>query len=159
MTVLATLVLTAAVAGCGAESPEDSPAPRPPAAATASGAQTSAEGVSDRDVMVDIIDAHLTPTAKHHTDVRLTLANTDAAHRHDLTGVTAEGDRATITGPDAGAPPGDLPLPPATHMDTVADHYTIAFPFRTAPGHAGVPVTFRFAGNPGATLTLPVLPR
>lgn len=143
------------VSGCGPESP-DQPAPAPSAAVTAP--RTSAAGVSEQDSSIDFVDAHLTPAARDRTDVELTLANTDPDRRHDLVKVTAEGKRARITGPGTGGSPGRLPLPAATHVDTLARQYTIALPFGTPAHHTAIPVTFTFAGNPSATLTLPVLP-
>lgn len=155
LSALAGVVVAMTVAGCGSESPDEAPAPAPSAAVTAP--RTSGAGVTDQDSSIDLVDAHLMPTSGDRTLVQLTLANTDPDRRHDLLKVTAEGDRARITGPDTGDPPGRLPLPPATHVDTLARQYTIALPFRTSATPAPVPVTFAFAANPSATLTLPVL--
>lgn len=149
-------VFVVVIGGCGSESPDDAPAPAPSAAVTAP--RTSGAGVSEQDSSIDLVDAHLTPASGDRTIVQVTLANTDPARRHDLVKVTAEGERARITGPGTGESPGRLPLPAATHVDTLARRYAITLPFRTSAHHAAVPVTFAFAGNPSVTLTLPVLP-
>jgi len=154
LSALAGVVIAVTVAGCGSESPQ-TPAPVPSAAVTSP--RTSGAGVSEQDSSIDFVDAHLTPASGDRALVQVTLANTDPARRHDLVKVSAEGNRARITGPGTGGAPGRLPLPAATHVDTLARQYTIVLPFRTSDRHTAVQVTFVFAGNPSATLTLPVL--
>lgn len=152
--VLAGAVLALTTAGCGAESPDDAPAPAP--SATATRMATSAMGVTEHASTIDFIDAHLAPASGHRTAVQLTLANTDPAKRHDLVKVTARGASARITAP--GGSTGRIPMPAATHVDTLAGQYTITFPFR-APAHGTVPVTFTFTGSGPTTIALPVLKR
>lgn len=141
------------VAGCGSESP-DEPQPAPTGHATPT--RTSEMGTTVRDQAIDLVDAHLAPAPGNRMRLQVTLANTDPAKRHDLLRVTGGGHRATITGPDAGDPPGRLPLPPATHVDTLAGRYEITFPSGTF-GHTAVgKVTLAFSGNPSTTVTLPI---
>lgn len=156
LSALAGVAVAAVITGCGSESP-DTPTTVPTAAATAP--RTSAMGVSEQDSSIDLVDAHLTPASGHRTLVQATLANTDPVRRHDLMKVTAKGARAHITGPGTGDSPGRLPLPAATHVDTLASQYTITLPLRPPAQHQSVPVTFTFAGTPRVTLALPVLPR
>lgn len=141
------------VGGCGSESP-DQPEPAPTGPPSPTG--TSEMGTTVRDGSVDLVDAHLAPASGHRTRLQVTLANTDPDRHHDLLKVTGGGHRATITGPDSGDPPGRLPLPPATHVDTLAGRYRITFPSGTF-GTSGIgQVTLDFAANPATTVSLPI---
>jgi hypothetical protein len=150
-------VVAVAVAGCGAESPDGAAPPRGGGSSTP--AVSSAMGVTERSGEIDFIDAHLAAVSGRRTVVQMTLANTDPDRRHDLAKVTARGTRARITGPGSGGAPGRLPLPPATHVDTLAGRYTLTFPAGTLPRHGTVRVAFAFTGEPGITVALPVLRR
>ena len=142
------------LAGCGSESP-DQPEPMP--SGPASPTRGSEMGTTVRDASVDLVDAHLAPASGHRTRLQVTLANTDPDRRHDLLKVTGDDHRATITGPHTGDPPGRLPLPPATHIDTLAGQYRITFPSGTF-GHSGMgQVTLDFAANPATTVSLPII--
>lgn len=151
------IVVAVTTAACGAESPS-TPAPARGGGASTP-APTSAMGVTERNGEIDLIDAHLATVSGRRTVVQMTLANTDPDRRHDLTKVTARGTRARITGPGSGSAPGRLPLPPATHVDTLAGRYTLTFPARALPRHGTVRVTFAFTGGPDVMIALPVLRR
>ena len=141
------------VGGCGSESP-DQPDVRPSGPAEAT--RTSNMGVTMRDGTVDLVDAHLAPAPDRRTRLQVTLANTDPDRHHDLLKVAGDHHRAAITGPGTGDAPGRLPLPPATHVDTLAGRYRITFPAGTFGGTGIGRVTLTFAGNPATTVSLPI---